>query len=205
MGVKIQSFIVISVLLAVVSLAVAQTGVEAKSRIVGGKPSAPVKIEVFSCYQCPPCRKFYLETIRPLLKDYASSNKVCVLYYEFPLKIHNYSREAARYGEAARDLGQDQWQRISEALFQHLDQWQFDNNIEAVVARVLSQEEMARVRKLIEDPSLDQIIDQDIAEGHRRHITGTPTFFIHAKGKTKKIVGTVSYPVLKDYIDRLLR
>lgn len=205
MDTKIQSKIIILIILTVIPPAMAQTGAESKDRLLGGELNAPITIEIFSCYQCPPCRDFYLETIRPLLKNYADLNKVCVLYYEFPLKIHKYSRKAARYGESARSLGQDQWRRVSEALFIHLDQWQIDNNIEAFVAQALSQDEMARVGKLIRDPSIDKNINRDIAEGHRRQIKATPTFFVHAKGKTKKIVGPVSYPVLKDYIDRQLR
>ena len=31
---------------------------------VGGKPIAPLKIEVFSDYQCPACREFYLTDVR---------------------------------------------------------------------------------------------------------------------------------------------
>ncbi|SPD75276.1 putative Twin-arginine translocation pathway signal [uncultured Desulfobacterium sp.] len=205
MDARLRSLIIIPMLLTIVTSVRAQTGAESKDRCVGGGPSAPVRIEVFSCYQCPPCRDFYLETIRPLLKDYGRSSKVCVIYYEFPLKIHDYSREAARYGEAARHLGQEQWQHVSEALYQHLYQWAVDKNFEIVVAPVLSRDEMAGVRKIMEDPSVDQAIDKDIAEGHRRHITGTPTFFIYANGKSKRIVGSVSYPVLKDYIDGLLK
>jgi protein-disulfide isomerase len=173
---------------------------------VAGDPSAPVKIEVFSCYQCPPCRDFYLETIRPLLKDYADNNKACVVYYEFPLKIHDYARDAARYGEAARRLGQDQWQRVSETLYQHLAEWRSDRKkIKIFVAGVLSSDEMEKVMELIKDPSIEKTIDDDIKEGHNRHIKGTPTYYIYAKGKRKKIFGTVSYPVMKDYIDRLLK
>ena len=51
----------------------------------GGAPDSPVKIEVFSDYQCPACRTFFLDTIRPILAGYSSSNKVSVVYRDFPL------------------------------------------------------------------------------------------------------------------------
>jgi protein-disulfide isomerase len=203
---EFRSLIIISILFCALTTASAQTAAESKNRCVGGNPSAPIKIEVFSCYQCPPCRDFYLETMRPLLKEFAAANKVCVIYYEFPLEIHDYAREAARFGEAARHLGQDQWQRVSEALYLNLDQWEGDRKkIEPIVSSVLSPDEMTEVKKLIKDPEISKTIDHDLVEGHNRYIRGTPTFFIHFKGKEKRIVGKLSYPVLKDYLEGLLK
>ncbi len=173
--------------------------------LVGGPPNAPIRIEIFSCYQCPPCRDFYLDTIRPLLKEYAQANKVSVIYYEYPLKIHNYSRDTARYAVAAYRLGQEQWQRVSEALYLKQSQWAVDGNVQAVVEEALSAEEMAKVKQFLKDPSIKQTIDRDIAVGNERHISGTPTSFLYAKGQEEKIVGKVSYPLLKNYIDRILK
>lgn len=206
MTIKIRFLIATFMLLAFASSATSQQNpAPSKGLIVGGQPNAPIRMEVFSCYQCPPCREFYLETIRPLLKEYARDNKVCVIYYEFPLKIHNYSRDTARYAVAAHRLGQNQWQRVSEALYMDQLQWMGDGKIEPVVARALSAEEMAKVKKFIKDPTIDQIIDQDIAIGNERRIPGTPTFFLYAKGREEKVVGKISYPVLKDYLDRMLK
>ena len=206
MNLKIRFLIVLFNLLAVASSTIGQQNpVTSKGLIVGGQPNAPIRMEIFSCYQCPPCREFYLETIRPLLKDYARDNKVCVVYYEFPLKIHDYSRDTARYGVAAYRLGQDQWQRVSEALYLKQSQWAIDGKIEAVVAEVLAPEEMAKVKQFLKDPSIEQTIDRDIAIGYERKIPGTPTFFLYAKGREEKVVGKVSYPVLKDYLNRLLK
>ncbi len=204
---KIRFLIVMFILLAVAPLTTGQQNpaLSKGGLIVGGQPDAPIRMEVFSCYQCSPCREFYLETILPLLKEYARENKVCVIYYEFPLKIHNYSRDTARYAVAARRLGQDQWQRVSEALYEKQSQWASDGKIEAVVADVLTPDEMAKIKQFLKDPSIEQTIDRDIAIGYERRITGTPTFFLYAKGREGKVVGRVSYPVLKDHIEKLLK
>jgi protein-disulfide isomerase len=183
----------------------AKTSIEITERCVGGDAHAPIKIEVFSCYQCPPCRDFYLDTVRPLLKEYGPKNKVCLIYYEFPLEIHNYAREAAQYGQAARSLGQDQWQRVSEALYEHLYKWREDRDIVGVISSVLSYEEMEKLKQLVKDPSIDEAVERDIEEGQRRHITGTPTFFVHANGNVKRVVGKISFPILKDYLEGLLK
>ena len=70
-------------------------------QILGGRQDSPVRIEVFSDFQCPACRNFYLETIRQVLTKYCAEDKVCVIYHEFPLKMHQFSRLAARFGVRA--------------------------------------------------------------------------------------------------------
>src|SRR4051812_38404122 len=71
---------------------------EESSACVRGKASAPVKLEVFSDFQCPSCRAFYLQTMKDVFKDYADTGKVCVVYRSFPLENHAYAADAARYG-----------------------------------------------------------------------------------------------------------
>jgi protein-disulfide isomerase len=176
-----------------------------KDLCLSGQPSAPIRVEVFSDYQCPSCRDFYLETIKPLMKEYGSENKVCVSYYDYPLKMHKHAFEASRYGVAARRLGQDQWLRVSEALYENQSKWAGDGIIEAVVARVLSPDEMAQVKKFLKDPSIDLTINQEIALANERQVTSTPTFFLSGNWRTKKVAGKISYPVLKDTLDRMLK
>ena len=199
-------FITILALLTAVSLAPAQTGaLKTEDFCLSGKPGAPVRLEVFSDYQCPSCRAFYLETIRPLLKEYGRDNKVCFIYHDFPLNVHKYAFEASRYAVAALRLGRDQWLRVCEALYADQTKWAADGKIEATVARVLSAEEMAKVKTFLEDPSLDQFINQEIALARKRQVSSTPTFFLFANGQEQKVVGKISYPILKDYLDRMLK
>ena len=192
--------------LALASLAPAQTGpLKSEDFCLGGKPGAPIRVEVFSDYQCPSCRGFYLETIRPLLKEYGQDNKVCVIYYEFPLKSHKFAFEASRYAVAAGRLGKDQRLRVMEALYENQSRWAADGKIEALVEGILSPEEMDKVRKFLKDPAIDQPIHQDIKLAAERRVNSTPTFFIYANGREQKVVGKISYPVLKDYLNRMLK
>ena len=184
---------------------VAQTpAADSGGTCVGGKPNSPIKLEVFSDYQCPACRDFYLGTMRSVLAEYADPGKVCVVYREFPLSIHRYAPQAARYAHAALRLGLRQWAMVTEALYLSQAQWSQDGQLEPVIARALSPEDMARLRKESADPAMDAAISNDIALGRQRDVTSTPTFFITAKGKTEKNVGVVQYPILRRYLDSLL-
>ena len=172
---------------------------------VGGRPSAPIKIEVFSDFQCPACRAFYLETMRPVLADYADAGKVCVVYREFPLQQHQYSRQAARYGHAALELGLRQWAMVADALFLSQDQWAKDGKLEPVLARALTKDDLVRIKELASQSSIDAAIDRDIALANQLQVNSTPTFFITARGKTEKIAAAVQYPILRRYLDNLLK
>ena len=63
---------------------------------------------------------------------------------------------------------------------------------------------MERVRKLAQDPALNDAIRQDIELGRKLEVNSTPTFFLTAKGKTEKVASVVQYPILKRYLDYLL-
>ena len=169
-----------------------------------GSPNAPIMIEVFSDYQCPACRQYYLETIQFVLQEYAATGRVCVVYYEFPLQNHKHSREAARYAQAAFRLGPNRWVRVNETLYTLQPQWSVDGKIEPLVARALPPADMEKVRQSVNDPKIAALIDRDVAEGRRRGVTGTPTTFLTVNGQTHRINGPVQYPIMKQFLDKQL-
>ncbi len=190
--------------LAVFAAVPAQTPQLTAEQVVGGKLDAPVRIEVFSDFQCPACRGFFLDSIQKVLENYCSQDKVCVIYHEFPLKNHNLARLAARYSKAAQRLGRKQWLTVMGALYTNQAEWTWDGSVDAVISRTLSPQDFAELKKRLEDPSIDTAIDQEVALGEKRQVTSTPTFFLSSGGKEERVVGGVPYVVLKGYIDRLI-
>ncbi|MBP1610451.1 MAG: twin-arginine translocation pathway signal [Acidobacteria bacterium] len=174
-------------------------------QILGGRPDSPVRIEVFSDFQCPACKNFYLDTVRQVLREYAAEDKVCVIYHEFPLKMHQFSRLAARYSLAAQRLGQRQWRAVMEALYSNQSQWSLDGSIDAVVAKVLDLEDLKKVRKLVEDATVNDSVNRDVTLGNQKEVNHTPTIFIYDGSKEQKVVGGLEYPLLKEYIDRIVK
>ncbi len=182
----------------------AQTPQLTPEQAIGGRLDAPVRIEVFSDFQCPACRGFFLDSIQKVLETYCSQNKVCIVYHEFPLKNHNLARLAARYSKAAQRLGRKQWLTVMAALYTSQAEWSWDGSVEAVISRALSPQDLAELKKRLEDPSIDTAIEQEVALGEKREVTSTPTFFLSSGGKEERVVGGVPYVVLKGYIDRLI-
>jgi protein-disulfide isomerase len=164
---------------------------------------------VFSDYQCPHCRAFYLETIKPLIDGLTKEKKIddiCIVYHDLPLDMHPYARKAAAYALAASRLGRDPWLRVMDCLYQQQSVWARDGNIVAVISEVLNEAEMAQVQKLVADPMIEQTIRDEIALAESRQIRATPTFIITTQaGRQERVSGMVPYEILKGHLESVLR
>jgi protein-disulfide isomerase len=177
-----------------------------------GNKNAPITMEVFSDYQCPSCGSFFEQTLRPLLgpDGYVAAGKVYLVHRDFPLPMHAYSHQAARWANAAAKIGK--FQDVDGALFDNQSAWAADGNIEKYVAAALSPADFKRVQKLMVgcEPTstscpLDAYIASDQELGKSVPVQATPTFVIFYKGqKYPASSGIVTYPILKQFFDSLL-
>jgi protein-disulfide isomerase len=174
-------------------------------QILGGSVNSPIQIEVFSDFQCSACREFYLGTVRQILQEYSSKDKVCIIYHEYPLQIHKYSRDAARYSEAASRLGVKQLLAVMDSLFMDQAQWSQDGKIEPSISKALSREDFQKLKKTMQDTSINLAIEREINMANNSQIRSTPTMFIRYTGKQQKVEGIVTYLVLKQFIDTIVK
>jgi predicted DsbA family dithiol-disulfide isomerase len=94
---------------------------------------------------------------------------------------------------------------VVESLYADQAIWSQNGLVNVSVARALSPLDYQKVQKLIDDPSINQSIERDIALGQRREIQSTPTFFVTALGREQKVVGGLPYNVLKDFFDKIVK
>lgn len=174
-------------------------------QILGGSANSPIQIEVFSDFQCSACREFYLGTIRQILQEYSSKDKVRIIYHEFPLAIHKYSRDAARYSEAAARMGVQQLLAVMDSLFMNQAIWSQDGKIEASISKALSREDFQKLKNIMRDSSINLAIEREIDLATKSQIKSTPTMFIRYTGKQQKVEGLVTYVVLKQFIDAIIK
>ena len=175
--------------------------------ILGGSLNAPIRIEVFSDFECPGCRLFYRELVLPTLQEYASKDKVCVIYHEFLRSQHKYAQKAARYCEAEYRIGRNKALRVTDALFTHQSQWAQDGNIEAVLAKTLSKQDFLKLKSNLLDASVERSVDNGIRMGKERGVSGTPTMFVYYLGRKQKVENPqqMSYPTLKMFFDQIVK
>jgi len=186
-------------------------------------------MEVYTDYQCPSCRNFYENTLRALINDYVASGKVYLIHHDFPLPMHKYGYQAARWANAAARVGD--FASVEAALYDNQDAWGSTGDIGKYVSAAMPASDFKRVEKLMEgcegpatasnDPygvphllsvaqvsrvcALDAYINEDRALGSRIPVQATPTYVITYKGQRLPAVASfVSWPILKQFFDSLL-
>jgi protein-disulfide isomerase len=167
-----------------------------------GSKSAPVVVEIYSDFQCPACKQLFLNTTQKVMDNYVSTGKIYLVHRDFPLPMHAYSRVAASYSRAAAHIGK--CEPVERALFQNQEKWEKDGDVKGIVASVLSPAEMRRVQAIVDAKTLEPLIEKDKQLGMTFPVTQTPTSVFHAKGQNYPYAGTLSYDVLKEFLDQLI-
>jgi protein-disulfide isomerase len=184
-----------------------------------GTKSAPITMEVFSDYQCPACRAFFENTLRPMINDYVASGKVYLIHRDFPLPMHPYSMDAARWANAAGRIGR--FETVDGILYDTQDKWTKDGTMEQYISTALGSTDFKRVQKLVtgcltqtvppavaaqaHNCELDTYIQADIALGKQVPVNSTPTIVITHKGQRyPPMSGMFTWPIMKQYLDSLL-
>ena len=168
-----------------------------------GSPSAPIRIEVFSDFECPACKGLHEQILPLVFKDYVIPGKVYLVSHEFPLRMHQYSREAANYATAAAQLGK--YQQVADALFLNQVAWAANGKVWDAVANVLTPAEAKKVQLLAKDPSVLSEVQRDVDAGTAGGINQTPTMFVSRGAKRFPVAGAVNYNLLRSMLDGLLK
>jgi protein-disulfide isomerase len=170
-----------------------------------GSPTAKVTVEVFSDYQCPSCAAAFLNgSIPQFVKEYVKTNKVRFIHRDYPLPQHQYAKLAARYVNAAGRLGF--YDAAVDHMFRTQSTWEKDGSVDAQMAKLLPPNAMTRIRQMVQiDKSLDSSVAADLALGAQDKINQTPSMVVVSGGKRQVIVPIPNYPLLKSYLDDLLK
>jgi protein-disulfide isomerase len=191
----------LTILLALVLMAAAQAPAQAPVPPFkeSGTVMAPITVELYTDYQCPHCRAFYLETLPLLTNEFVKTGKVRLIHRDFPLAQFQYSKTAMHYANAAGQVGK--FEAVALQLFETQPEWSQNGNVDAAVAKVLTPAEMEKVRMLVKtDSHLDDSVTRDVAMAASDHLTATPTIVIVFKGKRETISGGPAWPVLRSYL-----
>jgi protein-disulfide isomerase len=168
-----------------------------------GSPNAPMTVEIYSDYECPACAYFYTNVFPQFVAEYVKTGRVRVIHRDFPLPMHPYSRLAARYANAAGQLGH--YDEVVMQLFSHQMEWAANGNVDASVAQVLPPGTMQQVRALVEkDPKLDDTVVSDLAIVAKEQLNQTPTILFVYKGTRRKVNGPPSLTILKSFISEMM-
>jgi protein-disulfide isomerase len=175
-----------------------------KGKILGS-PSAPIRIEVFSDFECPACKNFHEQTLPMIVRDYVMPGKAYLVNREFPLNIpeHRYSRDAANYATAAARLGI--YQPVADVLFRNQAAWSMSGKYWETIATVLSPEQQKRVQALAKDPSIPAEVQRDVDAGTKEKVSSTPTIIVSHGTQHFPIPYPVNYDFLRSLLNGFLK
>lgn len=170
---------------------------------LSGNPRATITIEVYSDYECPSCAQVYKEVMPLLDAQYVKTGKIKILHRDFPLAQHPYARLAARYANAAGQIGR--YDVVVDRLFSTQENWSKNGDIAGALAQILTPDEMKTVQRAVAiDSHLDDTVTQDMAMAQKDQIGHTPTLVVVSKSGRQVIQEYPVFSLLKGYLDALL-
>ena len=149
---------------------------EAKSIHILGNPDAPVTLEEFGDFQCPPCGTLS-GPINQLEQDYRP--RLRIIFRHFPLTMHRHAREAALASEAAGRQGQF-WQ-MHDVLYREQAVWSEAADVRPLFdtyAGMLGLK-IDRFKKDMESEEVNRRVAADQLRGTALGVTITPTLFVN--------------------------
>jgi len=138
---------------------------------VKGAAHAPVSIVLFTDFQCPYCAK-----IVPVLNQVLEKNKgkTKLVFKNFPLNTHQFARKAAAAALAAGKQGKF-WE-FHDRLFQNYNR--LNDQLIQEQAQQLGLD-LQKFEKDLNDPHIQQTINQDYQDGIKAGVRGTPTVYVN--------------------------
>lgn len=146
------------------------------ARHVRGPANAPVTLEIYGDFQCPPCA-MATAAIDQLETEFGP--KMRVIFYQFPLAMHAHALEAAMAAEAA-DMQGRFWE-MHDQLYQYQSVWSRASK-PALFFRTYAKTLGLDVERFSADTQSGMLQARILSEGNAgsaRGVRNTPTIFIN--------------------------
>jgi protein-disulfide isomerase len=154
-----------------------------------GPADAPITIVEFGDFQCPYCKRAQ-PTLKEVLAKYP--NKVRLVYMDFPLPFHSHALDAAKAARCAGEQGKF---------------WPYHDQLFANQAKESPADLKGIAKQLglnatqfdscFEKAKYQNSIEQDVAEGKKLGVDGTPSFYINGR----RLVGAVPFENFQQVIE----
>lgn len=147
-----------------------------------GSTDAPIKMLVFSDYQCPGCKHWALQVEAPLKADLVANGQVQLVYYDFPLSGHPHSFVVSRAARCAND--QDRFWDYHDLAFAQQEQWSYSRTTPADQLIEYAQTlglDMNAFRSCLDSDAHAATVTANQLLGNQLGVRGTPTVFVNGR------------------------
>ena len=143
-----------------------------------GPADAPVTLEEYGDFQCPPCGKLS-EPINEIQHDY--NRQVRLIFRNFPLVNHQHAREAAYAAEAAGL--QDRFWQMHDLLYKEQAVWSNSTEARALFDAYAGYIglNIGRFKIDMDSDKVKERVAADQTQGVSLGVKNTPTIFLDSK------------------------
>lgn len=164
--------------------------IDLTGRAVKGPKDAGVTLVVFDDYQCPYCARLE-RFVKQLLDTYPDDLNYVIKH--FPLSSHPLAKQGAEAALAAGNQGKF-WELHSRLLENHNTLTE-EKITELAAGLNLDMEKFNRDRT---SEQVQKIIAEDIANGRKVGVTGTPSVFMNGKRIENRQIGNLPVLILRE-------
>lgn len=170
-----------------------------------GNKNAKVAVVEFTDFECPYCGRHHRQTFSRLDSDYISTDKIQYIAKDFPLSFHTNGVSSAVAARCAGEQGK-YWD-MHHALFEN--QRKLSDSLYKTQADLLGLDASA-FAQCLQDPEQKKRVNQDIDNGERYGVRGTPAFLIGTieqgvMTNLQFVSGAQSYDRFAHILDRLIK
>ena len=146
-----------------------------------GPEKAPVRIFVFSDFQCPYCKEEAKVLRQDVQKDHP--NDVRIVFKDFPLEsIHPWARRAALAGQCNSAQDPSAFWSFHDWIYEHQSEVNPSNVNDKVLEFAKTQKlDPAKLSACESSPETAERVNQTVSEGRELGITQTPTLFVNGR------------------------
>ncbi len=151
-----------------------------------GAARAPITIEEFGDFQCPPCGQLS-EPLNQIEHDFAG--KVKIIFRHYPLSIHPNARPAAQAAEAAGL--QNRFWEMHDLLYRQQEVWSkaaAPAGLFVGYAKTLGLDP-EKFRQAMHSTEVKERLASDQNRAAKLGVTVTPTIFVNGKSLTGRALG----------------
>ena len=143
-----------------------------------GLATAPVRIEEFGDFECPPCGAFH-PILKKMREEYG--DKLYITFREYPLPIHDHAIPAASAAEAAGMQGKF-WE-MHALIFEHQNEWKVAFDVRPIFEGYAKQIglDVERFKRDVNSDRVEQRIFLDGKRARSMGVNSTPTVFLNDK------------------------
>lgn len=177
-----------------------------------GNKNAQVTLVEFVDYECPFCKRFFDQTLSDIKKNYIDTGKVKVVMRNFPLSFHQNAHKESQAALCARDQGGDSiYYKFHDEIFKRTT----SNGTGLAVDQLpkIANDvgiDGTKLQGCLDSDKYKAKVDQDISEGTKAGVSGTPAFFVGKSTSGNEIdgqiiVGAQPYSAFQTIIDQQLK